>query len=81
MFLRFLGPTDLESWARDYRLEVTATDDGLVVTGDQWAHLPTHGRSTGGDDNRPLGFVQTQTDTTGCVVVHPEPDAKRLRSF
>ncbi len=33
MFLRFLGPTDLESWARDYRLEVTATDDGLVVTG------------------------------------------------
>ena len=33
MFLRFLGPTDLESWARDYRLEVIATDDGPVVTG------------------------------------------------
>ena len=33
MFLRFLGPTDLESWARDYRLEVTATDDGPVVMG------------------------------------------------
>jgi hypothetical protein len=28
-----LRPTDLESWARDYRLEVTATDVGLVVTG------------------------------------------------
>jgi hypothetical protein len=33
MYLRFLGHTDLESWARDYRLEVTATDDGPVVTG------------------------------------------------
>jgi len=33
MFLRFPGPTDLESRARDYRLEVTATDDGPVVMG------------------------------------------------
>lgn len=34
MFLRFPGPTDLETWARDYRLETTATDDdGPVVTG------------------------------------------------
>jgi len=33
MFLRFIGQTDMESWARDYRLEVTATDDGPVVTG------------------------------------------------
>lgn len=33
MFFRFPGPTDLESWARDYRLEVVAGDDGPVVTG------------------------------------------------
>ena len=32
MFFRFSGPTDLESWARDYRLEVAATDDGPVIT-------------------------------------------------
>jgi hypothetical protein len=33
MFLRFPGPTDLESWARDYRLELAATDEGPVVPG------------------------------------------------
>jgi hypothetical protein len=33
MFFKFPGTADLESWARDYRLEVTTTDDGPVLTG------------------------------------------------
>ena len=33
MFLQFAGAADLESWARGYRLAVTATDDEAVVTG------------------------------------------------
>jgi hypothetical protein len=33
MFLKFPGPTDLESWARDYCLEAAATEVGPVVTG------------------------------------------------
>jgi hypothetical protein len=33
MFLRFPGSTELESWARDYGLEVTAGGEGAVVTG------------------------------------------------
>ncbi len=33
MFFNFPGTTDLETWAQDYRLEVTTTDDGPVVTG------------------------------------------------
>jgi len=33
MFLRFPGSTDVESWARDYGLEMTAGGEGGVVTG------------------------------------------------
>ena len=33
MFLKFAGATDLESWARGYRLAVTATADEAVVAG------------------------------------------------
>jgi hypothetical protein len=33
MFFRFPGPTDLESWARGYRLELATTDEGPVVQG------------------------------------------------
>lgn len=33
MFFRFPGTTDLETWARDYCLEVATTEEGNVVTG------------------------------------------------
>jgi hypothetical protein len=33
MFLKFAGAADLESWARGYRLAVTATADEAVVAG------------------------------------------------
>ena len=33
MFLKFAGTADLKSWARGYRLTLTATDDEAVVTG------------------------------------------------
>ena len=33
MFLKFAGATDLESWARGYRLAVTAAADEAVVAG------------------------------------------------
>jgi len=33
MFLKFVGATDLESWAQGYRLAVTAPEDEAVVTG------------------------------------------------
>jgi hypothetical protein len=65
MFLRFIGPTDLESWARDYRLEVTATDDGPVVTGISGHICQLTDDLLAGDHNRPLGFIQTQTGNDG----------------
>ena len=33
MFLKFAGAADLESWARGYRLAVTATAGEAVVAG------------------------------------------------
>ncbi len=33
MFLKFEGATDLDSWARGYRLAMTVTADGAVVAG------------------------------------------------
>ncbi len=33
LYFTFPSATNFVSWARDYRLEVTATDDGPVVTG------------------------------------------------
>lgn len=33
LYFKFPGTADLGAWARDYRLEVTATDDGALVSG------------------------------------------------
>jgi hypothetical protein len=41
-YFTFPCATDLASWARDYGLEVTATNDGPCSYGNQWVHLPTH---------------------------------------
>ena len=61
MFFRFSGPTNLESWARGYRLGVTATDDGPVVTGIS-GHICQHT-----DDL--LVSSRHKLITAGCLVV------------
>ena len=66
MFLKFLGPTDLESWALDYRLKVTATDDGLVVKGIS-GHICQHT-----DD------LLAVTDSVDCGETWDTPRAGRL---
>ena len=69
MFLRFIGQTDMESWARDYRLEVTATDDGPVVMG-TGGHICQHT-----DDLLAVTITcrwvssRHKLITAGCVVV------------
>ena len=69
MFLRFPGPTDLESWARDYQLKVVATDDGPVVPG-RSGHICQHT-----DDLLAVTITDRWVSsrhkliTSGCVVV------------
>ena len=69
MFLRFIAQTDMESWARDYRLEVTATDDGPVVMG-TGGHICQHM-----DDLLAVTITgrwissRRKLITAGCVVV------------
>jgi hypothetical protein len=80
MFLRFTEPADLESWARDYRLEVAATDDGPVVTG-IGGYIGQHT-----DDRLAVTITSRwvwsrhKLVTAGCVVVQ-DGDAEGTLSF
>lgn len=65
MFLKFTGATDLESWAQDYCLAVTATADEALVAGIGEYICQTQRRVAGGDPHPSLGFVSQQAGHRG----------------
>ena len=81
MLFRFPGSTDLESWARDYRLEVNVADDTPVVRGTS-GHIYQHA-----DDLLAVTITSRWISSrrkliaAGCVVVQNGDDEGTVSSI
>jgi hypothetical protein len=80
MFLKFPGPTDLESWARGYRLAVTATADEPAVTGIGGYISQHNDELLAATINRRWVSSRHKLVTAGCAVVQ-DGDAEGTVSF